>query len=493
MINRLHRNCATWFGIVFILAFSAQAEILKDQVVTFADFNYINSISSSMKHVYFATTEGITRFNKMEDKWEAPLTGGEGLGSEQILRVIVDEFDTRLYAETATGFFEYDSLFDRWYTLPELPVIITAGIHTDVPPVIYTPPDFHFLGDGTLQDPEGRHFAITDVLDDDDGNLWFGTWGYGAARANGNSWMMELMPFGLIQNNVIDILSHEGKIWVSGQVPSGGRSGISIYDPKANVFEYLEPEFFNDFPVVDVNCLAVNEQTIFMGSEEGVLMYDRSMERVSRTLSSHNGLPHDNVLCLQLVNDSLYVGTQEGLAMITSDGDSATFLFPGRFNRMAIYCFERVDSLLWIGTSEGAFRLQLANGKLHQFKDPDQVLTGDVYAIASWKEQLVFAAPDGVVWADGRSGEVELLLITDRLRSSTVALAINDRIVAAASDDGLTMVYYTDKRQKKRTFTTQDGLPSDYLYDLLLDGDYLWVGSDEGLSRFWWNNPSRVD
>lgn len=492
-MNRRLRHLATLFGVMFILTSSAQADILKNQVITYADFNYVSSISSSMRHVYFATTEGITRFNKMEDRWEAPLTGGDGLGSEQVLRVIVDEFDTRLFAETATGIYEYDSLFDRWYALSELPLINTAGIHTEVPPVLYTPPDFHFLSEGILQDPEGRRFAITDVLDDDDGNLWFGTWGYGAARASGTSWMMEPMPFGLIQNSVIDVYSHEGRIWVSGQASGGGRTGISIYDPEENTFEYVEPEFFNDFPVIDVNCLAVNEQTIFMGSEEGVLLYDRAMQRVTRTLSSHNGLPHDNVLSLELMGDSLYVGTQEGLAMITSGGDSATFMFPGRFNGMAIYCFERVGSTLWIGTSDGAFRLQLDNGKLHQFIDPDRALTSAVFAIAAWEGQLIFASPDGVVWADGSTGEVQLLLMTDRIHSSVVALAINDRIVAAASNDGLTLIYYTEKRQNKRTFTTQDGLPSDNLYDLLLDGDYLWVGSDQGLSRFWWNNPSRVD
>jgi ligand-binding sensor domain-containing protein len=493
MTNCLQKHLAHWLCVLFIIAPSVHADILKDQVVTFADFNYVNSISSSMQHVYFATTEGITRFNKFEDRWEMPLTGGEGLGSEQVLHVIVEEFDTRLYAETATGIYEFDSLFDRWYSLSELPVVNTAGTHSQIPTVMHTPADFQFPGDGTLQDPDGRYFGITDVLDDDDGNMWFGTWGYGTARAGSNSLLMEMMPFGLIQNSVIDILPHDGKIWVSGLAPIGGRSGISIYDPENNTFEYIEPEFFNKFPAIDIFCLAVNEQTIFMGSEEGLLMFDRSMERVTRTLSTFNGLPHDNILSLQLMGDSLFVGTQEGLAMITSDGDSTTFLFPGRFNGMAVYCFELVDSLLWIGTSEGAFRLQLSNGKLHQFIDPDGVLTGNVYDIASWGKQLVFAAPDGVVWADGNTGDVQLLMTTDRINSSVTALAINDWIVAAASDDGLTLVYYTDKKQTKRTFTTRDGFPSNNMYDLSLDGDYLWVGSDEGLSHFWWNNPSRID
>jgi len=45
----------------------------------------------------------------------------------------------------------------------------------------------------------------------------------------------------------------------------------------------------------------------------------------------------------------------------------------------------------------------------------------------------------------------------------------------------------------EREFTTQDGLPSNEVYELLLDGDYLWIGSDRGLTRFLWNDPDRID
>jgi hypothetical protein len=26
-----------------------------------------------------------------------------------------------------------------------------------------------------------------------------------------------------------------------------------------------------------------------------------------------------------------------------------------------------------------------------------------------------------------------------------------------------------------------------------MDDDYIWIGSEKGLTRFWWNNPNRVD
>ena len=39
----------------------------------------------------------------------------------------------------------------------------------------------------------------------------------------------------------------------------------------------------------------------------------------------------------------------------------------------------------------------------------------------------------------------------------------------------------------------QDGLPSDYINALLMDGDFLWIGSDNGLTRLQWSHPDFFD
>ena len=52
---------------------------------------------------------------------------------------------------------------------------------------------------------------------------------------------------------------------------------------------------------------------------------------------------------------------------------------------------------------------------------------------------------------------------------------------------------FKPKQEVRVLFTTQDGLPSNEIYELLLDGDYLWIGSDRGLTRFLWNDPDRID
>jgi hypothetical protein len=44
-----------------------------------------------------------------------------------------------------------------------------------------------------------------------------------------------------------------------------------------------------------------------------------------------------------------------------------------------------------------------------------------------------------------------------------------------------------------KLFTTEDGLLDNFCYRLLLDGDYIWIATASGITRFYWNNPDRID
>ncbi len=69
------------------------------------------------------------------------------------------------------------------------------------------------------------------------------------------------------------------------------------------------------------------------------------------------------------------------------------------------------------------------------------------------------------------------------------AVAVKDNIVAVGTPDGLLLIYQGNK-QHHYMYTVNDGLASNNVKDLVFDGDYIWVGTDEGLTRFWYKNPS---
>jgi len=45
----------------------------------------------------------------------------------------------------------------------------------------------------------------------------------------------------------------------------------------------------------------------------------------------------------------------------------------------------------------------------------------------------------------------------------------------------------------RRLYTVGDGMISDDIRGMVLDGDYIWLATPRGLIRFFWNDPSRGD
>ena len=487
----MFRSVITVFVVVLLCA-SVEAAKLKGQAVTWADFSYVNYIAASFSHVYFATTKGIIRFNKLEDRWEEPLTGAVGLEDENIERVWVNTFDNKLVAEMSVGLSEYDALFDKWFPVSELPSLDNDDRHIKPPVIMHPPIGFTYWDDGRLVDGYNRQYYINDIVDDRSGTLWIGTWGYGTARAGNTSYLIDLLPYGLLQNRVNALLKHDGLLWISGAVFDSRRTGISVFDPEDNRFFHIESGLDTDFPAVDVNCLEADDSTIYIGTPIGLLCMDRETKRVTRSFSRRSGLGDDNVISVETIGDSIFVGTAGGLSVITGADDSVRYIRPGQFLNRVIYDLEEVDSSLWIAASSGAYRLKLPSGKLQQFKDPDLVLFGDVYDIERYEDDLWFTSDDGVVRLDIKTGETEPFWLAAQ-KIVPRALAVNDTIAAVASNKGMFFIYYKNRNQFTREFTTEDGLASNDINSLLMDGDYIWVGTDKGLTRFWWNNPDRVD
>ncbi|MCK4573098.1 MAG: hypothetical protein KAU36_01950 [candidate division Zixibacteria bacterium] len=475
-----------------ILAGAPQAAPLKGQAVTYSDFSRIAYIASSMSHVYFATTDGVIRYDKMGFRWEDPLTGAAGIDNRDIHRVWVDHFDQKLYAATSNDLLEYDLLFDRWYPINEIPALNNQSIHITTPDIMYAPPQFNFSSSGYLMDPQGRNFYFNDILDDRTGNLWIGTWGYGAALAGSSSMIIELLPYGLMQNRVGTIYNLDGILWVSGKTVGSYRTGITIFDPDENSFSYVESGIGFEFPSEDIYSINSSAREILVGTSGGLVFLDRERLTVNRTLTARGGLGDNVVYCAQAVGDSVYIGTANGVSLLSGASDTVRFVWPGQFFNTDIYDFEATDSTLWIASAAGAFQLRLDNGALQKFQDPHSIVFSRAYSIARWEDQLWIASDFGAVRIDLTTGETTpfSLIMSGYGRR---ALAVNDRIAAISSDRGMRIYWLDENRPHDREFTTEDGLPSDLVLSLSVDGDFIWVGTDRGLTRFLWNNPDRVD
>lgn len=473
------------------------AEQLEDQIITWADFSNVIRVTSSMTYVYAATTEGIIRYNKTEKQFEQPLTGRAGLRGDEIRGIWTDTFDKKLRLLTDAGKFEYDHFFGEWTEVFEFDEFETDVRHVTTPVGMLPPFGFNTLPDGTIVDRYGRNFPINDMIDDGTGTLWIATWGFGLATAESSSKVIELLPYGLIQNQVSAILDEDSLVWLGGPLENSFRSGLTSFNIADNQFHYVEAGLSNSFPESDIYCLAGNDKAIFVGGSEGLFVYDRALDQITDRMNERNGLIERAVIALEVVGDSLYVGTSGGIAVIDFAKDSITYLNPREFLHHMIYDFERVDNTLWIATERGAYRLLLDSGELFRFRDPESILFSRVYALDRFADDLWFLGDDGLVRLNLKTGK------TQGFRAGTIrlgnnlypfrALAVNDRVAAVNSSNGFTLFFEEKGKPAYREFSTGDGLPSSNVMALSFDGDYLWVGTQRGLSSFWWNNPDRID
>jgi len=464
---------------------------LNEQAVTWADFGYINHITASIRRVYFATTNGIIIYNLDRGAWDEPLTLPPDF-SRNIRRLWVDTFDDRLYVQTDINLYEYDIGFESWFPITELPRFDSDIRHLPVPETMLPPHGYNVTVDGALVDRFGRAFAITDVIDPNTGQLWLGLWGYGPARANRTSEVIELLPYGLLQNRVNAIYLDADTLFASGAVFDNIRSGISAFNLADNSFSYIESGLGTNFPAVDINCLGGDDAYLYAGTPLGLYRIERDTRRVRDHLDVRYGLNDNNVLAVRSLGDSLFVGTYRGMTLYTADADSMKYVAPGEFNDLTVYAFLPIDDYLWIGTSNGLYRIKRSTGDLQRFRDPTGTTFGNVYALDRSEGELWAATNDGAVRIDLATGDVEAFasILYDR---GSRALAVNDRIAAISSSRGMTFIFHDLEKPYQKEFTRDDGLPSGRVFSLRMDGDYVWVGTDEGLTRFLWNNPDRVD
>jgi ligand-binding sensor domain-containing protein len=474
--------------VVLALFFSdSNGSALRGELVTFADFNTVVAVASSTSKVYFATPFGITRYDKIENSWDIPLSGSDKIAQEEIQALEVDLFDQHLYAKTSLDWYEYDLTFERWYPIGKAPNVDNPSQEVRPDGVLYPPDGFTWSGDGYLNDKLGRTVPMGVVLDDGSGVWWIGTHGYGAAKSSSAGRILTLLPYGLIQRRVNALLD-DSLLWISGAV-SGFRSGITLMDREELTFGYIETGFGAAFDAVDINCFAAEGNTVFAGTSNGVYELSRlTGELLGRTKSTLNVADND-VISLATNGDTLFVGTAVGLSVVMTSAGKSQYASIDEFSRYAIFDMQIVDSSLWVAASNGVYKLSLVTGSLKKFSDPTLVLAHEVFDIDLFGDDLWMSSSSGALRVNVRNGEIEPFRL-NMSRTIPRVIEINDTIAVLNSDRGIVLLYYKDDKQITRELTVEDGLPSSYVYSLLFDGDYLWIGTDRGLTRLWWSSPN---
>lgn len=475
-------------ALLLLSSFCLADEILPDLVTNYSDFSYITSIAVGYHYIYFGSTNGIIRYNFTEKRWAEPMLVGKVPGTEMIHQIKASFDDENIWVRTNQGIFEYSKVMERWSPITEMPQIETRVRHLTSEEIFYAPWGYELLPGGVLTDEHDRSFPLTDIVDDGWSNLWIGTWGLGAAYADNAGRMIELLPYGMLQKNITTIHSDDSLLWISGKAEDSYRTGITIFNKNQNSFEYVETFGGLIHKADDINAICSNEQNIFVGTDNGIRVVDKKDRTIYRQLKRSSGLPDNRILSMLTTGDTLFVGTEYGLGIINIYADSVKPITKTLLPSLTVLCLEKADEDLWIGTTNGVYRLNLLTNKVGYLSAREITQTGIIYDIEFDGRKIWLVTEDELASVDIKTAEIELYPEVNNYGGAR-AIAIKDTLLAIAANQGLLLIYNGEKPYY-RLFTVTDGLISDNIRDIVIDNKYLWLGTDRGLIRFWYKNPA---
>lgn len=330
--------------------------------------------------------------------------------------------------------------------------------------------------------------SVYSILQDRTGFLWVGTFD-GLNRYDGYQFkIFRHIPFDStsLSDNFIHCLyeSHDGRLWI------GTDDGLNIYDPLSRKFTTIRPTG-GRLPSPFVTALVsdpVERDWLWTGTDRGLVQIPlTAVDDSSSPWSSFT----DQKLCsnasikaLAATNDGLFVGGPEGLWFIHCRS-RRTFAI-SRDDVQALY-WEAPD-VLWVGSGQGLFRL---TGGWETKVAKEKILNTQTFAIhrasdgALWigtSEGLVIVSPSGVARTFRHDP-----LNSWSISANSIQQIFEDRrgTMWVGTEFGGLNKFTRRMGVLHHMSLTNGGLSDKYIYPILEDRDFVWMGTyGDGVTRW---------
>ena len=288
-------------------------------------------------------------------------------------------------------------------------------------------------------------------------------------------------PLSLKGNGVYDIyVDPHKRVWVCTY--SGG---LSYFDQGSTEITQITHQINNTNSLSNDNVNKVIEDSrgnIWFATNNGVSSWDVSTNRWHTYYQNEQAKAQVFLSLCEDVNGNIWAGTfSSGVYVI--DGLSGREIahyssddgYSSLTNNYIFDIFKDSHGDLWLGSPLGQiFHYIESENRFMEY--PFQ----PVYAFAELSPgDLLLACTYGLALLNKKTGETRTILDGYLLHD---LLIIGDDVWMATSGNGL--VRYNLRDNKVDKFTTDAGLPSNYVNSLLREGKYLWLGTESGLCQF---------
>lgn len=302
------------------------------------------------------------------------------------------------------------------------------------------------------------------------GALWIGTLGGGVCRLYEGAFDRFSEAEGLTNNRVRFLMpDREGSLWIGTE--SGGLNRLR----QGKFVPITESEGLSDAIVMTVT--EDDDGRLWVGTKSGGLHVVEG--RTARKLSTP--LPSETIYALDAEGDHVWVGMYGG-GLCRVEGETAE-CFEGLPSDYVYSVHEDRSGRVWIGTQGGLAVLE--RGIIQPFEqDPELAKSAITVIHEDQRGDVWVGVHDGGLMRirDGKASAVSA-----ELADATIVALFEHRngtLWAASYGSGLCRIAGGPNDQNVGCLTTANGLPSDQVLQVLVDGRAdVWLGTQRGIAR----------
>lgn len=292
--------------------------------------------------------------------------------------------------------------------------------------------------------------------------VWFGTYGGGATLYDQKAKVMrayttkgdpmEQIDDGdtikwknlLSYNHVSVILPDKDRIWFGTYFYGFGGGGISYYSPQGS------PQWkkfdTNNGRAKKVVSMALDGDSLWVGSEKGLNLFDKKTERWKDFYSLQEGLSGNFVNAILVEPEFLWVGTNGGIGRFQKDKKIwKTYAQKEGLTDAEIKSLVKVGPRIWAGSiGGGLFEYDPASDSWTKMNPTDPCRSGGIHSILVTREKIFICRDNGVSIYHLPKGQWESLTASDGLLSNAVFCAAEDKeCIWFGTDQGVSRLLLT--------------------------------------------------
>ena len=324
------------------------------------------------------------------------------------------------------------------------------------------------------------------LMEDKEGNLWFGTDEGYLLKGWRHSNRLELIRIGLPFKNVtISFLDSDGDWWFSdsqfkrtGELLNSKNNNdpfIASWKESDNYWTFYDGKKSHVIQNMDVNSINRNGSIMYFGTMSGLLYLDL-YDNVWNIISTSNGLNDFAIWDMIEYDNSMYVATTNGINEISLINHSVIPDRQKQFDfllRVPVYDLIADSNYFYLATDLGLFEMNWEIGK-------PQLITEKIFKKIKLYDGEMFGLDDHL-WSIDIHGDKEKKMVSN-IHDFDIC---NSHIWVSERNKARIIQLNTNFEMD---YDYLDGIPGNKIFGIECDEEWVWFLTNDGVAFYKWGN-----